>query len=506
MWQHEAPAADVGRLSRAFTNAGHGGTSASVASATKVSEANSERDANRVFRKFGIALAVPVSSLSVESGKDSVSLPYLKPTDFFGLLLRRHPKLLFGGLQGSAAEDLCQSFWQQYRLFQPDHIVFSTPEEEWRRTLPICLHGDKGRGLMKLPIFCFSVESVFGLPQAIRTAASKSERTRLRQPRIEHGGKLGWTCGERAAEVLDPMDDTACPIGVKRRKLESQKVEEECEMSHNGRGYTFLTRFLATAIPSKILKAHPDVVPAFLDALRQELTELFNVGLKRPDGKVVRMSLVGVKGDYEFFVEVGRLQRSYQNIGTTNERAFCPECSAGLPGYPGMDMSSRPSWTSTLYATEPWDTVPILNGIPFAASKPASLYRRDMFHTLKYGFLRDLVAGGIMYLAQLGYFDVVGESREMDNRFQRAFSYYKLFCRSEAKVATLRKFSKSSFHRDRAHKFPFLGGKGADSIICCEFLVLLCHAETASPAGPKPHCNPPSTPGDVAWCSHVLWD
>ena len=484
--ESKAPAADVGRLSRAFSTAGCGRASASVQSAAKVSEANSERDAHRVFRKFGVTLPVPISELKVMSDGVEVSLPYLKPSNYLSLLLRKYPKLLFGGKDGASAQDLCQSFWEQFRAFQPDHIVFSRDPSEFKRILPICVHGDKGRTYMKLPIFCFSVESVFGLPTALRAAASKSQRTRAKQSRAEHGGKLGWTCGERAAEMQDSCsNDAACPVGVKRRKLQHGENDEGWEMPHNGRGFTYLTRFLTTAIPSKTFKAHPEIVPGFLDQLRLDFTELFNTGLKGPEDELFRMALVGVKGDYEFFLEVGQLSRSYQNIGTTYEHEFCPECSAGQPNIPAMDMSPTPAWTATLYAMEPWQTMPVLNRIPFAASKPATLYRRDMFHTLKYGFLKDLVAGGIMYLAQLCYFDVPGESRELDNRLQRAYSYFKLYCMVNSKVTTLRKFSKGSFHRDRARKFPFIGGKGADAIIGCEFLLFFVTLKLRAPLDPS---------------------
>ena len=76
----EAPACEVGRLARAVEATEGGLTSRSLHAATKVGESHGERDAQRVFNKFGLSLNVPISSLEVGATTESgpVSIPYLK--------------------------------------------------------------------------------------------------------------------------------------------------------------------------------------------------------------------------------------------------------------------------------------------------------------------------------------------------------------------------------------------------------------------------------------------
>ena len=451
----------MGRLARAFSATAGTTTSRSWEAATKIGESHGERDAQRVFARFNLCLRVAISSLAVPGTVDAgpVSLPYLKVRDYFGLLLRRYPKLLFGGdIDGSR---VCREFWQNFRLFQPEHEVFSRFEaKDWGCILPICIHGDKGRTYLKQPILCISFESVFGLPSSLRLLGSKTDRTRKQAHlRQEHGGKLSWSCGKRAQDQLEPedVDDAQCP---KRLCL-----DEEASLLHNGKGSTFMTRFLCTVVPAKVFRNHPQCIDAFLSCLQAELTSLFENGHEG-----YRLAVVGIKGDYEFHLECAGFSRSYQNVGTRFSHPFCPECAAGEPGVEGFDVADVPGWANTLHCTDPWESLPVLSAIPFASSKPATLYRRDAFHTLKYGMLKDFCASCMIYLGQLGYFDYEGDTRNLDDRLQRAYSQFKLYCLAAGKTCSLRKFSKGNFHRVKARQYPYLPGKGADSVICCQFI------------------------------------
>ena len=279
----------------------------------------------------------------------------------------------------------------------------------------------------------------------------------------EHGGKLSWPCGKRAMDQMHPeaWDDRDCP----KRACNGAAEEASRHTPHNGKGTTFMTRFLCTAIPSKVFRSHPQCVDAFLVCLQQELTSLFESGLGG-----YRLAIVGVKGDFEFHLECANYTRSYQNVGRVHSHAFCPECSAGEAGVEGFDMSDPPNWAATAYSLDPWETLPALSRIPFAQSKPATLYRRDAFHTLKYGMLKDFVASTIIWLAQMGYWDYDGDSKNLDSRLERAHAQYKLYCLASGKSSNLRKFSRNNFHRVKAKQFPYLPGKGADTIICCLFI------------------------------------
>ena len=361
--------------------------------------------------------------------------------------------------------------------YHPEHGIYSTfMEDEWKRILPVALHGDKGRTLNKQPIYCFGWETVFGLPLHVRVAAAKAAAP----PRHETGGKLNQSCSERAQALHNPeiLDDAECPR--KRRRTGPSLPYKTSSMPHNLKGHVYLSHWLGTCIPSKVFRAHPGLIDAYLEEVAREMTDLFHVGVPH-GGSTYRCAVIGVKGDLEFFLETAGLNRSYQNIGTSVAYPFCPDCRAGFQGIPGIDTRDVPGWRSTLYSDEPWDVLPILNRIPFASTKRPALYRKDVFHTCKFGFLKDLNAGILMLLREMKYLDSPGDPWSMDARLARAFSLFKLWLSTSRKSSGLRKFSKLSFHRDKATKYPFMSGKGSDSMVVLEFLEWLLRLKLRSP-------------------------
>ena len=410
-------------------------------------------------------------------GELPVEVPHLKVTDFMGSLLSKHPRVVFGGFsRGVDSESLCETFWQRYQLHHPEHCIYNTVAAEERRyVLPICLHGDKGRGHGKSPVFVFSWESVFALPERLRLAGSKSDKAKLRrtsQKRV-HGGRLAWTCAARARDCMcaaEPVPhEGSC--SMKRRKLDNGKLYEA--LQHNSRGNTILTRFLISAVPSKVFKANPEVIESLLDEIASDLKVLFERGLT-VQGRVYRAAVVGIKGDYEFLVEAGRFDRHYGRVGTVREQGMCPECHAGDPGISFEDFSDNPTWAATKYLTDPWLVAPALLKIPFATVKRAQMFRRDVFHTLKYGFCRDLSASLLVLLGSLTYFDhTPRDSRSIDSRLERAYSMFALWCAADGRSTTLKKFSKANIHRKTENTFPWLGGKGSDTVLCMMFLLFM---------------------------------
>ena len=467
----QAPAAEVGRMARVFRPLC--GQQPAVMAAGRVHESHGERDAHRLFRRYLLRLEVPTSSLHVPAqGSDDqpVDLPFLKITHFFSILLKRHPKVLFGGLsRGEAAEDLCDLFWERYQLYHPQHLIFERySREERRRILPLAFHGDKGRGYQKSPVFCFMFETVFAIPSKIRRKGSK--RDEANQKRKVYAGKLASSCSQRAKEsftrVGSTPKDADCAVLQKRSALQEA-------MGHNGKGNSLFSRYLVTLIPKKTLSKNSEIVPALLAEVANNFTELFETGVRVQDGTVYRAALIGCKGDFEFLhLDAGKFNRTYLNEGRKNFRMMCPECWAGLQQYPATDMSDNPDWLTTLYRDEPWTSTPPLNLAPFSRTNPVFLYKRDPFHTLKYGFCRDLAASVLVFLCYLEYFDgdEPGLSRALDARLERAFSFFSMWSIAEGKCPTLKQFSLANLHRKKANQYPWLPGKGSDTVLVMMFL------------------------------------
>ena len=462
----------MGKIARAFKAEQRGTASASVEAMCKVHDAHGERDSHRIFRRYGLALKVPVSQLLAQSDEGPKSIPYLKIQDFCSLLLRKHAKVLLGGLDvGAQSDQFLDTFWSRFQHFQGDHAVFEHPREEWKNYIPLMLHGDKGRGFSKKPVFCFSFEAIFGLPENLRILGARLGKRKSTQVH----GRLSLTCKQRKCEGCPDLQEAPgmgldCPL--EGRAL----AHEDVPMEHNGRGHTYLSRFLITAVPHKVLQACPDLVWEVLKECAHSLTFLFRQGLQC-QGRTIRFALVGCKGDYEFHHEAAVFDRCYARVGTVNNLAMCPECEAGSQQYPFTDVADTPSWTATLYRSLPWSTQPPLNTVPFSTAKPASLYRRDMFHTLKFGFLKDLAASVLIELSWLGMFDdpdpQIRESRALEARLQRSYGLFKLWCVANNKSPTLRKFSLGVLHRKKSTHMPFLGGKGSDSVLVLMYLQFL---------------------------------
>ena len=478
----------MGRMARAFAASCNG--NASVHAATRVHETHGERDTQRLFNRHNLRLKVPTSMLHVpgDGAHEPVDIPYLKLTDFFRLLVSEHPELLFGGLKGQEAEGLCELFWDRYEKFHGEHVIFrDLSKEERRRTLPIALHGDKGRGRQKAPVFCFSWQTVFALPKAVRQRACKNAARN--QQRKVYGGRLHWSCAERAKACCNSARPETLP------------KEEDCSMrqpktalfeamEHNGRGNSLLSRYLVGVIPKKVLSSNAAIVPCLLSELAEELKSLLAEGVQDRNGATFRVCLIGCKGDYEFLhLDAGQFNRTYLSEGRVNCLKMCPECHAGEQQYPATDMADIPRWTQSLYKDDPWssDLEPPLCKAPYADTNRVSLYRKDPFHTLKYGFCRDLVGSCLFLLSWLGYFDTdeAGVSKAIDARLARAFGYFRLWCAAESKVPTIKSFTPQNLHRTKASKFPWLGGKGSDTVLCMMFLhffLTTCRRDLRDPA------------------------
>ena len=465
----EAPAKQVGKLARAFALEEASEPSVGVAAASRVHLRHGERDCHRVFKRFGLSLRIPVSEMKVpvEEGFP-VSIPHLKVVDFFAAMLKRHPKLLFGGLKvGGRSRQLCKQFWQRFQYYQPDHEIYATySPADWEFVVPLMLHGDKGRGRAKLPCYVFSWETPFGLPQHVRAAGPGNVTAGI------HGGKLDWSCGKRKRSQCPDLDEPqeaahACPLDP----FCGAEPDGNIPMPHNSKGHSFLTKFLCSVIPHKIFNSYPEVVPAMLNEIKDNLVSLFRNGVEH-EGQHYKCAFIGCKGDLEFHLEAGGFNRSYANVGVKNAIAMCPECHAGMAAHPFTDFRDVPGWKSTCHQTLPWDATPALNLIPFSHAKPTTLYRRDCFHNLKFGLFKDMSACVLLELCQFGIFDTddAAESKALPSRLERAFSWYKLWLLTEGKHSTLRKFSLSNLHRKKVSNFPYLSGKGSDSVLCLMWL------------------------------------
>ena len=485
----KAPACKMGQIARAMRNETQ---PPHVSEAARVSLDNGERDVHRLCRRHGLVLPVPISVLHVPKNiecpdDEPLDIPFLKIVDYFKVLVKKHPCLLFGGLEGQAAEARCSEFWARYQLEQPDHVLYQrVSQESWAHVIPICVHGDKGRTLKKSPILNISFESVFGLPAELCGQARRPVKRQVGD------GKLHWCCEERQA---CRRPETSCYLGealdgctVKRRKLnDGNPLPAPEDQLHNAKGNSLLSRFLLFAVTSAVYSQNQQTIQSMLTEISKGLVELMAGVTVR--GKVYRAALIGVKGDAEFHVESGRFTRSYLNMGTVNNIRMCPDCHAGEDGLSFSDFSDNPCWAPTTGQTVPWnlDDPSSLAGVPFSESSPGLMHRHDMFHVIKYGLARDLAASVILQLAYKKYWDDPGaqDSLSVDARLNRTYARYKLWCVAEQKWTSIKHFQRGNFNYKKRAKFPWVNCKGSDCTLICMFLDFFLGLAMRDPLQPQ---------------------
>lgn len=96
-----------------------------------------------------------------------ISLTYLSPVDLMSALVEQQLDLLVGGLQTQTEiSQHLASFWKGFKLFHDDHDVFREHSNNLDKVIPLCWHGDEGRGKrrgntcvvsLELPIGCHTV-------------------------------------------------------------------------------------------------------------------------------------------------------------------------------------------------------------------------------------------------------------------------------------------------------------------------------------------------------------
>ena len=464
LWQ--APACSIGEVARAVVH-DHKGlpSNQSMVDAAKVDHSHSERNAHRLFNRYGLALKVPISHLTFAhgNGKDTIDIPSLRMRDFLRLLLDKYPKVLFGGQQpGPASQRLCATFWQRYQSYHPQHVLFDkVKKEDWGSYVPLFLHGDKGRTLQKSPIFVLAFETPWGLPPDMLARCSYDNRQMQRKQ--FHDGRLSWTCSARVrfSGKRTHDDMTGCTMECPGHLDNSSANSHQ---RHNSKGHSYLSRFLVAAITSKTYKRNSNVLPGILQKTAAELEDLFTVGLHSKElGGQIKFALVGVKGDAEFHWEAGNFTRSYHHTGTKNEAMICPLCEAGGEGVSFTDAAPHPAWEATIGASDPWQELPPLNHAPFAESYRAFVYKFDPFHVLKFGVYRDAVASTLIRLALMLYFDFQEcDSKAIDQRLERAFSLFKMWALAAGKNPAIKAFTKANMNFERYKSYPWCNAKGSD--------------------------------------------
>ena len=401
---------------------------------------NAERDCHRKFASHGFSLPLAIQSIHHEVSKDLLVTNWVKVSHWLGYLLNRMPCVL--GNAKISLQDQCQVFWDVFRHHEPEHIIFQSGKD-LRRSLPLCLYGDEGRGPKRAQYLEISWETAFGV--------------------VEQTG----TCGcrehlQRAPASAIPSSDAAAI----RCKLDGK-------VSTSLKGHSYLTKHLIFGMPSYQYKKQPMVLSEHLRLLCEDMQFLFDHGIHVGDSTWYGI-VIAVKGDMKFHCEtVCRFTRSYATLGQRANQLMCPFCHAGHEDFPMEEVDHEPAWARTWLASRPWsaDDVPELASLPYdSLGRQERMFKLDLFHLGKVGLSRHVVGSLVVSFARLGLFDSEGTSHDINVRLDSAHGHFKLFCLQMRKSPGLRSFTPAFMNCKTQACSPWSNSKGSDTTLLLKWI------------------------------------
>ncbi len=417
------------------------------------SKSNASRRAWRKFKHLGYGWMIPLRSLIYETAEgDELDVPYANPVDTIQYLMTHKPSLLVGGiLEHRDRLQHLQAFWHAYRDFHPEHPVYREHAANLSRVIPVCWHGDEGRGKKRGQTVCISVEAVIGLYTSWNIQSNKRPCT---------------NCG--------PSETVRGMFPVRSQTDRSTLDELAQSQWTNMKGHSFLQHFPVFVLPGSMYKQHKTLLDVCLDQLGVHLRQGFFEGFDIPGQGSYFIACVGAKGDLKWAARAGGLSRSFEHLGRRNDLEMCHECCAGANGLVWEDVATdHPCWEGTIYTNRPWQ--PHLQRgitkIPYDLQRPEAVFRRDVFHLCKVGVYRDFVGSSILLLCSLGYFGLQGGVPE---KLETAHSLFKLFCQTTHRTPGLRSFSRLFFNYPNASSFGWTNSKGSDTMMMMEWIRVFC--------------------------------
>eukprot|EP00439_Symbiodinium_sp_Y106_P046348 s2157_g5.t3 len=122
---------------------------------------NASRALHKFVHREGKTLPIPISTTPLtvrkkRGGSIDVKYPILRLTDWLKHILgEAGGQFVLAGhhVWDTGYQDVFRRFWERYESADSQHVIYSKKNEQERsRTIPICIHGDEGRGLAKVPV------------------------------------------------------------------------------------------------------------------------------------------------------------------------------------------------------------------------------------------------------------------------------------------------------------------------------------------------------------------
>ena len=322
---------------------------------------------HELLNKHSLSLPIPLRGLNKAGAQ---GFPRLKPLDLFSYMAETgHLNKLLGGKSVASSHGLLGKFWDNYKKIHPDFELFSPDHSDvpLNDCIPILAHIDGGRGYKKSEFMVFN-----------------------------WGPIIGRGSGKKCSK--DPM--------VRSFRKQANKFHTALL------GHSYTTHFLYASMPSLWHKHNEDAFQALLEGFGEDLRECYDEGISY-QGRILRLVLLGLKGDLKMQARDGRFNRWY---ATARKRAWDPKkpskvtgkccwlCDAGALHAPLEEIhSTNPAWLRTMAnipePEPPWEMEGgMLNASLRYLRQPAKFYLGDLFHIYLAGVGQDFAASCIVYM------------------------------------------------------------------------------------------------------------
>ncbi|CAL1134475.1 unnamed protein product [Cladocopium goreaui] len=374
-------------------------------------ETTSERDVERLTRKFNLSLRIPITELQKSPGvRYTGTFHVIALRDWIQYIVSHglwHVLLGLHNADGKRERAILREFWRLYRIAHPQHQLFDAIQKyaiDEGRLLPVLMHGDEGRGRKKSPFLVTSFHSVLGFG----TNLANSER--------------------------------------KRRKYLSMKL--------NYCGSTNTSRMISGCLPK--MSKDEAALQDLLTYTTGDCWRMLEHGVLDADGQRYHAACINAVGDWMWLAKAGNLERSFSNVpkkplvAGSRPKGICHLCLAGRPGFDFENLSSDPAWLGTLFTPgdEPWKSKPILLSLPHDPARAAGFFAYDVWHAFHLGLGKSFVAAVLACIS-----DRFGAST-VDARFLELTDLYLQFCDESREPAYITAITKESCGWPDRKTFP----------------------------------------------------
>lgn len=303
----------------------------------------------------------------------------------------------------ATAELELQLFWDRYRVCHGHNNLFQLSDEgklSLRRTVPLFLHGDEGRGRKRSAVMILSAHSPIG-------------------------------------------------AGVdSRHKYKKTAPSRRPNQEMNYIGSTYCTRFCLAVLPKTSYGENDSAFHCLLEKLSEDMSLVTSEGLLGPDGRKYWAAPIAMKGDWPFLAKAGQLQRSFHNQpkhGHAKKTKPCPGvchlCEGGKPSIPFEDLSIFAEWQFHMGVIPPWDSIPnfILNCCR-DVSYPETFLAPDPWHTWHLGEGRNFCSNAIALITS------TMPQGNIDAKLDALYEQYRQYCRRNQRQTYASKFTMELFN------------------------------------------------------------